>query len=143
MDPNRINSVWIYLFSVGTPANSAQKVFLSYGFTIENNLDDNVMLKLNPPLDSVREAIKRKQIDLKDNNGIYYLMVGCPKPPTCLLQLFRLMVANERRLEILRNYPKCSMMERNKLAAKTQILRSFKCEIQKKKSYSRPDCGRE
>ena len=132
MDPDRINRVWIYLFSVGTPANSAQKVFLTYGFTIENNPDDNVMLKLNPPLDSVREAIKRKQIDLKDNNGIYYLMVGCPKPPICLLQLFRLMVANERGLEMLRNYPKCSMMGRNKLAAKTQILRSLSVKYKKK-----------
>ena len=131
MDPNRINSVWIYLFSVGTPANSAQKVFLSYGFTIENNLDDNVMLKLNPPLDSVREAIRREQIDLKDNNGIYYLTVGCPKPPTCLLQLFRIMVANERELEMLRNYPKCTIMGRNELAAKTQILRSLSVKYKK------------
>ena len=125
MGPNRISSVRTLLFSVGVLANGARKVLLSYGFTIENNPDDSVMLKLNPPLDSVREAIRREQIDLKDDNGIYYLMAGCPTPPTGLLQLFRIMVANEWELEMLRNYPKRSIMGRNELAAKTQILRSL------------------
>lgn len=105
-------------------------MFLSYGFTIQNNPDDSVLLKLNPPLDPVRAAIRREQIDIKDDNGIYYLTARCPTPPTGLLQLFRIMVANELELEILRNYPKHSIMGRNELAAKTQILRSLcgKCK---------------
>ena len=129
MGPNQINSVRVWLFSVGIPANNARKVFLSYGFIIENNPDDSVMLKLNPSLDPVREAIRREQIDL-ENDGIYYLTAGCPTPPTSLLQLFRIIVANKWELEMLRNYPKRSIIGRNELAAKTQILRSLnaKCK---------------
>lgn len=104
-------------------------MLLSYGFTIQNNPDDTVMLKLKPSLDSVRQAIRDKQISAGDDAGIYHLGVSNPTPPMSLLQLFRVIVANQWELDSLRDSPKDAIIGRNEIAAKTQILRSLQMKL--------------
>ncbi|KAF8425980.1 hypothetical protein EV426DRAFT_38524 [Tirmania nivea] len=108
---------------------SNQQLLLSYGFAIQDNPNDTVLLKLKPPLDSVRQAIRDGQIPAKDDLGTYHLGVNDPTPPLGLVQLFRVMVANQWELEVLLNSPKDPILGRNEIAAKTQILRSLRMKL--------------
>ena len=96
------------------------------------------MLKLKPPLDSVQQAIRDEQISAKDDVGTYHLRVNDPTPPIELVQLFRVMVANQWELEALWNSPKDPILGRNEIAAKTQILRSLQMKLSTH-SYGKQD----
>lgn len=87
------------------------------------------MLKLKPPLDSVRQAIRDEQISTKDDVGTYHLGVNDQALPIELVQLFRAIVANQWELEVLQNSPKNPILGRNEIAAKTQILRSLQMKL--------------
>ncbi|KAF8446651.1 hypothetical protein BGX38DRAFT_1271025 [Terfezia claveryi] len=114
-----------------------QQLLLSYGFAIQDNPNDTVMLKLKPSLDSVRQAIRDEQISAKDDVGTYHLGVNDPTTPIELVQLFRIIVANQWELEVLQNSPKDPIMGRNEIAAMTQILRSLQMKL------STHSCGRQ
>ena len=119
-----------FIFLQPIRANFHEIVLLSYGFAIRDNPDDTVMLKLKPQLNPIQQAIRDQQILAKDDSGIYHLKVDASSPPTQLVQLFRILVANQRELKLLMGAPAQPLKGRNEITAKVKILNSLMMKLE-------------
>lgn len=96
---------------------------MSYGFAIEDNIDDTVLLKFLPALSGGQLHLRRRQILEEQDTGLYHLHKSSPHPPLPLIHLFHILVANPREIEILQQNPTIEIVSlRNEVATKKQLV---------------------